>query len=151
MNYKVESVVNGYLIQLAHPIEQQYLTRDHEIVEFLGGEDKGLGVLCQFRVFNNVLEEIGGFCLSPFPGNCGIAVSHYAYVCHNRQGIGHGKKLTEVREILAKELGYSVIMATVECTNIKQVAIMNKRGWKVDKTFYNARSEHNCFVWTKLL
>lgn len=151
MSYKVESVIDGFTVTMVHPVNEQYLTKDEDILDFLGGAEKGLLSLAQFSVKDLHGKQIGGFCLSPFPGNCGIVVSHYAYVEHKRQGAGNGSLLAALREKLAKALGYTIITATVECTNIKQIAIMLKRGWKVEKTFKNKRTEHDCFVWTKLL
>lgn len=118
--------------------------------------DKGLDQYQLFNVYQVYYpfdtgrqEQVGSFRLEPYPANCGIVVSSYMNVDFDKRGRGYATRLQPIKQDIAKKFGYSLMQATVVCTNIAEVSILLKSGWKVISTFKNARTGNNCFIFQK--
>src|SRR4051812_16307854 len=69
------------------------------------------------------------YFLSPFPGCCGLVVSHGSWLMTDKRGLGLGQYFHQERLSLMKVLGYSCGIATVVKGNTAETAILNKNGW----------------------
>lgn len=104
-----------------------------------------------FRVSENSRINIGQFRFSSLPGCPGIVVSHGTFLNKNTRGQGLSDDFRKLKERLAKELGYSVMIATVDLSNIPGVGNLMKSKYDICKTFRNGRSDHEVgFGWKVL-
>lgn len=86
---------------------------------------------------------------TPLPGNPDFVVSHGVFRMDG-QG-GSGKFACQLREQQLRELGYSVVMATVDSKNAKQINILQSRGWQQVGPFKSRRSGNSLFIFAKQL
>jgi GNAT superfamily N-acetyltransferase len=92
------------------------------------------------------------FTLIQQPNCCGILVSTDTYVNVNYRGKGIGQEMLLLKEALAKEFGYSLILATVNMSdNPAECHILEKNGWIVNTSFINARTNHKVGIFSKVL
>lgn len=91
------------------------------------------------------------YSLSPFPGCCGIVVSHNAYVWNEVNGFGLGQWFLKQRQTLMKVLGYSCAIATVTSDNSAEKHILTKNGWTFAHSFVNSRTGNTVEIWVKNL
>jgi len=91
-----------------------------------------------------VLNEhrIAQWNLNEMYGNCGILVSHRAYVFHPYRNKGLGKLLNQFRIDFAKALGYSILLCTDIESNLPQRHILTKNGWIDILKFINRRTNN---------
>jgi GNAT superfamily N-acetyltransferase len=97
-------------------------------------------------------KEIAGFTLMEMINCCGIAVSTRTFVKDGHRGEGIAQEMMPLKETLAREFGYSSIMATVNMTgNPAEVHILEKFGWTCVNKFTNSRTKNEVGVFTKNL
>lgn len=143
-----------------------FLTRwaEQELIN-LSTEDfkaKGIeqGSFCQFSVHREhgvpgnkrQTEEalIGGFTFSTMPGCCGVVVSTNSYILDGLRGDKVlGRIFHKLKEHVARELGYSKMIATVQALNLPEVIGGSKAGWKLAEPFRNKRSGNDIFFMFK--
>src|SRR5271167_3732753 len=70
------------------------------------------------------------FSLTLMPGNRRVLISHRVFIAPECRGRGLGKQLLLLREVVAKEAGCNLILATVRDTNSTEVHLLETRGWK---------------------
>ena len=87
--------------------------------------------------------------LSQLPGCCGVVVSHNSYIARDLRGYGLGDYFHKERLKSAKAQGYSCIMATTVSTNLAEIHILEKNGWKKVHEFVNKRTNNTVQVWIK--
>lgn len=95
-------------------------------------------------------KRIGEFELTPLPGNSKMCVSHGLKIYEEFRGKGHGKRAQQERLILAKSLGFKVMMATVLGNNSRQDKILTGAGWK-RVTFYEKPDAEHVTLWVRNL
>lgn len=108
-------------------------------------DDKGLNKSTRFRVFrvtDHSEIEIGQTYMSPMPGCCGIVVSHNTSLNSGSRHTGMSDAFRSLKEKMAKELGYGVMIATTQMSNIPAVGNFFKSKYKFVDTFTNPRT-HN--------
>ena len=92
---------------------------------------------------------IASFTLKQMIGCCGILVSTNTYVDKKYQGQGIAHEFMELKIAIAKELGYSMMMSTVDIgNNPAEVHILEKFGWKKIQEFVNKRTKHTLGIFT---
>ena len=97
--------------------------------------------------FNGVYGEI-----TSMPGCSQVAISHGVFVPANSRKCGMGKLAHKARLEYAKNhLGYDYILCTVESTNIVQIRILDKYGWKKLDEFKSLKTEHTVCLYGKTL
>lgn len=96
-------------------------------------------------------SEIVTFSLKELPGCCGILVSYNTFVAPRFQGKGINSFLQEIKEDIARENGYTMLMATVTSDNLPEIHILDKYGWKSTTNFRNGRTGNRVLVFTKTL
>lgn len=84
--------------------------------------------------------SIAHFTLSQQSGCCGALVSHNTYVYEPHRGQGVGQAILDLKEAIAKEFGYSTLVATVDLKNKAEVHILQKHGWSKGWEFKNDRT-----------
>lgn len=107
-----------------------------------------------FKIRLDILEEgrrVAGFQLIEQTNCCGILVSTRTYVYSSAKDQGYAKEMMGLKIELAKEFGYSAMLATVVMKNEAEVHILEKFGWKCKETFVNTRSENELGIFTLLL
>jgi len=80
-------------------------------------------------------EGLFQFSLLTFPNNQAILISTNTQVAGNLRNRGIAQKLQEVKFEIAKKLECSLILCTVESSNIVEQHILEKFGWKEISTF----------------
>ena len=124
---------------------------DSYLVEFsydlMGYEGKGLDrpVQCQVH-YNTNNKNWAGFTLAPLYGCCGVVVSSASSNTRLDSAQFH-----KIKAHIAKWLGYSLMLATVECTNFPEVIGAGKNGWNFVDSFTNKRTNHLLGVMVKHL
>lgn len=114
--------------------------------------EKGLDKPAHFRVFGKHPSkeevEIGYFTFAPMPGCCGVVVSTGSYL---KEEFRHrqGRDFHSLKAKTAQALGYSCMVATVQCTNFPEVIGAAKNGWKLHVSFRNKRTTNDIAVMTK--
>lgn len=106
-----------------------------------------------FTIKFSIVEDEGyglaGFTLVEQKNCCGILVSTSTYVNKNLQGQGYAQEMMKLKIALAKEFGYSLLLATVDIKNsLAEVHILEKFGWTKDKEFVNSRTKHTLGIYT---
>lgn len=93
---------------------------------------------------------IAGFTLVEQINCCGILVSTKTFVHHEYRGKGIAQEMQGLKEKLAKEYGYTLLLATVNISgNPVQVHILEKFGWKLKDQFVNKRTGNTVGIYTK--
>lgn len=96
-------------------------------------------------------NEYGFYELNPFPGCNQIVVSNPAFIYPKYRGKGFGQKQHQERLDKAKELGYDMIMCTVNHTNCAELHILHKFGWDSGGSLFNHETGHFLVVYTKYI
>jgi len=93
----------------------------------------------QFKVGKLLL---GSFRMSPMPGCCGVVISHETHLAPAYRNTGYSDRFREIKEALAKHLGYSVMIATTQMHNLSAVGNMYKSKYNMVDTFNNKRTNN---------
>lgn len=97
-------------------------------------------------------KAMATFTLREMINCCGILVSTKTMVYEEFRGKGLAQELMLLKEALAKEYGYSCMMATVNMTgNPAEVHILQKFGWSLVNKFKNSRTKNDVGVFVKNL
>jgi GNAT superfamily N-acetyltransferase len=97
-------------------------------------------------------RNVAGFTLMEQPNCCGVLISTKTFVekAYQKQGIAQG--MMPLKEALAREYGYSCLVATVNVTgNPAEVHILNKNAWVQGASFVNKRTKNTVAFFTKVL
>ncbi len=97
------------------------------------------------------IHTLAGFRMTEYPGNCGIVISHAAYVAEGYRGRGIGQYLHQLRIEIAQRAGYTLLQCTTQVINDNQNHILRKNGWQTVDTFINTRTTNVCYIWQLLL
>ena len=105
--------------------------------------EKGLNSSAVFVVIQETSTssiEVGNFNLAPLPGCCGVVVSCYSYLTPMSRHTAIGKIFHEIKEAVAKEMGYSLMISTTDMTNVPQVVSASRAKWRFIDFFTNKRT-----------
>jgi GNAT superfamily N-acetyltransferase len=72
----------------------------------------------------------GFFSLTLMPSNCRVLISSHVQVHEIYRGKGNGRKLLNLREEIAKEIGCNLILATVRNDNVVESHLLKSSGWQ---------------------
>jgi hypothetical protein len=112
----------------------------------LGDEDviheKGLQVTTRFEAFFDYEEgkKIGHWYFAPMPGCCGVVVSHSLWLDQGFRGKGYSHPFQQLRELVARKLGYSCIISTILTNNFPEIISSANSGWRLYAPFRNKRT-----------
>ena len=109
-----------------------------------------------FRIefaFRSNSFDMSGFTLIQQVNCCAILVSTQTFVRENFRSQGLAQDMMGIKEALAREFGYSMLMATVNISgNPAEVHILEKFGWKNNgDSFVNPRTKNTVGIFTKIL
>ena len=117
--------------------------------------EKGLHSVVRFRIARQQYEaldigphEIGSFKLAPMPGCCGVVVSTESILNPRWRG-SIPQIFHRIKEQVAKQFGYSLMIATVQSRNYPEVIGASHNGWKFVHTFRNKRTTNDIGVMVK--
>lgn len=142
-------------VQFELPIPNHWLRviSDVALPEFV--KEKGLEYRHQFYIYSsnkaecNYGEEVAGFVLSPLADfGCGVCVSTNSY---NKGESFSSESFHLAKELTAKHLGYSYMVATARLNNFPETVGAAKYGWKLIEDFRNTYSGHDLVFMTKKL
>ena len=95
-------------------------------------------------------RDNAGFTLIQQVNCCGILVSTRTWVGKDYQGNGVAQSMMPLKEALAREFGYGMLLATVNMSgNPAEVHILDKFGWQLGDSFTNPRTLNVVGVYTK--
>ena len=94
---------------------------------------------------------IATFCLCQLPGCCGVCVSYHTQVYAPYQHRGFGKLLMKLKEQLAYDNGYAIMLATDKIRNTYQQKIFTASNWDRVAEFKNRRSGNEVGVHVRKL
>jgi len=89
----------------------------------------------------------GHFFAQQLPGCCGVAIVYE--LTSNERGVG--RLLLDWVEKSVRAAGYAMIIGTTNNEQERMNKILPLRGWVRHKRFVNARTENECYVWSKRL
>ncbi len=95
--------------------------------------------------------QIGRFHLVQLPGCCGVVVSFGSSVYPPNQKKGIGNLLMQMREQIAWDCGYTLMLATDVRRDGPQYKLFKKNGWVAVKDFQNRRTNNTVDLQTKAL
>lgn len=109
-----------------------------------------------FRIefaFRSNGHDMAGFTLVQQVNCCGILVSTQTFVREHFRGQNIAQDMMPIKEALAREFGYGMLLATVNISgNPAEVHILEKFGWKTNgDTFVNKGTGNTLGVFTKVL
>lgn len=87
--------------------------------------------------------------LDPMPGCPRVGISHGFEVFPEYQNQGYGKKSYQERIKKAKELGYTTLLATVVCGNVREEKILSRNKWISISRLYNPQTGNDVTLWKK--
>lgn len=97
-------------------------------------------------------KDIAGFTLVEQVNCCGLLISTKTFVNIGYGKMGIAQEMMPLKEAIAKEFGYSSMMATVNMTgNPAEVHILEKFGWSCVNSFVNSRTKNTVGIFTKNL
>lgn len=89
------------------------------------------------------------FSLTQLPGCCGVLVSHNMLIHKDYRNKGVGTFLQGIKEEIAKDNGYTSMLATVVESNKAEIHILEKAGWEPESCFINNRTGNTVWYYTK--
>jgi len=89
----------------------------------------------------------GRFYAQQLPGCCGVAIVYD--MGSNERGLG--RLLLDWLEKSVRAAGYAMLLGTTNNEQERMNNILPLRGWVRHKRFVNARTENECYVWSKRL
>ncbi len=121
--------------------------KDEEDFTYLkSGKDDGRPVRFEFSqktLTGDYNFSIGVCYLQALPGCCGVVVVSNVWTHSKGNGIPPSSDVfRECKEKLARDLGYSVMIATNDMSNIPSVCNMLKSKYRYADTFINKRTGH---------
>lgn len=132
-----ESVIIGNLLRGQYPDERP-------------AYDRNTVTLCTSLPLS-FRTEVATFSLKQLSGCCGVLVSYHTRVAKRFQNKGINSFLQEIKAQIAKDNGYTMLLATVTKDNAAQIHILEKHGWVSSSEFVNRRTTHSILVFTKIL
>lgn len=103
----------------------------------------------RLRVIHPDGSEIAHFHLSTFPGCCGICMSFHTSIWPSYQRKGLGKLLMKMKEQIAFENGYTLMVATDKCIHESQMRIFKGAKWVKSAEFRNRRTHNSVGLFTR--
>ena len=95
---------------------------------------------------------IAGFTLVEQTNCCGILVSTQTFVIPEYALQGIAQQMMPLKEALAREFGYTMLLATVNVSgNPAEVHILEKFRWTRGTEFVNKRTGNTVAIFTKIL
>lgn len=94
-------------------------------------------------------DDVCYFYLREMPGCCGILVSYHMYVYPKYKKMGIAWVLQDVKEKIARNNGYTIIMCTTRLDNEIENHILEKSGWKIVDSLQNRRTLNHVLIWKK--
>lgn len=83
------------------------------------------------------------------PGCSQVAVFHSVFVREQDRGKGIGRSAHAFRLQEAKDLGYNLVMCTVNEKNIAEIKILKEYGWKEATSFDSTKTGNSVLLFTK--
>jgi len=108
-------------------------------------------IIVETKIPRKWSSEVVRFSLKELPGCCGVMVSYNTRVNNAYRGKGINSFLQGIKEKIAKNNGYSILMATTIDINLAEVHILEKFGWKCINKFLNSRTNNTVKIFTKNL
>jgi len=87
-------------------------------------------------------NRVAYFCLAEFPGCCGMAVSFCASVNSSYRNKGLGRLLNLLRQQIAYDNRFTVMVCTDVVTNEPQQKILTGNGWEKILEFKNRKTNN---------
>lgn len=108
-------------------------------------------ILNKDRILYHEPQVVGTFSLDQLPGCCGSMISYHTFIYSPYRGKGVGQYLLKFKEKIAREDGYSNIIATTTSGNGPEIHNLEKNGWVKINSFLNKRTGNTVLTWTKNL
>jgi hypothetical protein len=144
--------VNEYVKLVAEVTDTTYQTIFDNCESF---EDfKGSDITLRFniyRVTDTSKIHIGGHCFTELPGCNSVVVSHGTYLTDKTKHSGLSNSFRNLKEKIARGLGYNLMIATCEMSNIPAVGNMFKSKYRLLDPFVSYKSKNLVTLGTKQL
>lgn len=96
-------------------------------------------------------KEIAHFHLCQVPGCCGMCMSFHTSVAGTYLNKGLGRVLMKLKEQIAFNAGYTLMLATDATRNVAQMKIFDGAKWTRKDLFTNKRTRNEVGVYTRHL
>lgn len=105
-----------------------------------------------FNLYSNENKRpVGNFRFSHMPGCCGMVVSHNTFLNRDFRGTMVSDGFRKLKEELAKELGYTMMIATTRMRDEPAVGNFRKSGYEIVRKFVNKRTNNELGIGLKCL
>lgn len=94
-------------------------------------------------------RPVGCFTFSTLQACCAVVVSTNSYLNDKPWNLGHD--FHALKERVARDAGYSMMLATTETSNFPEIIGAAKAHWRLGKAFTNKRTGHQLTIMTKEL
>jgi len=116
---------------------------------FLNYQGKLVGGYYIFFDKENFNQEVAKFKLTQMGGCNGVCISSNEAIYGTYKGKGYGNTFNKIREDLAQQMGYSVMLCTVIDGNVPQEKILFKNGWARTFGFLNLKTSNDISMFYK--
>lgn len=87
-------------------------------------------------------DDIGAYEIESLPGSPQCAISLRTFVYPEKRNKGEGQKQHTARLRQLENLAYDYVLATANLSNVKEVHILIKNGWKQLDSFVSSSTGH---------
>lgn len=91
--------------------------------------------------------EHGAYEIDSVPGQPQFAHCHSLYVKREHRGKGHGHSLKAHQMQTLRELGYDMATCTIDASNDRQRAVLERAGWSLLRNVPNSRTVGVTQLW----
>lgn len=87
--------------------------------------------------------------LDTLPGCSQVAVSHGVFIDETSRGHGLGRLANqERRQVAFNDLGYDMMICTIDSSNTHQRSLLQSEGWSCLKSFKSRKTGHTVELWS---
>jgi len=98
-----------------------------------------------------IYNDVATFSLKELPGCCGVMVSYHTNIQKRYQGKGLGDFLLDIKERIARDNYYSLLMCTTISDNAVERHLLEKHGFISERMFTNKRTNNTVLMYSKIL
>lgn len=91
--------------------------------------------------------EHGAYEIDSVPGQPQIAHCHSLHIKREHRGKGHGHSLKAHQMQVLQSLGYDMATCTIDASNERQRAVLERAGWSLLQNIPNSRSGGVTQLW----
>ena len=89
----------------------------------------------------------GAYEIDSVPGQAQVAHCHSLFIRREHRGKGHGHAIKQCQMQTLRELGYDMATCTIDASNDRQRAVLEKAGWQLLGNITNTKTGGITQLW----